>query len=139
MPTPRKPKSEHKRNGRPPFEATDAQRKNVKAMAGYGFAQQDIADTIGISLPSLKKHFKAELKTGAITANAAVAQSLYQKATGTGPQAVTAAIFWAKTRMGWKETAAVEHSGSLQLEDARGKLMNSLTKQLTAEDAAKDE
>ena len=37
-------------------------------------------------------------------------QSLYKKATGDGPQSVTAAIFWAKTRMGWRETQHHEHT-----------------------------
>lgn len=41
-----------------------------------------------------------------------MAQSLFfRKATGDGPQSVTAAIFWAKTRMGWKETVLNEHAG----------------------------
>jgi hypothetical protein len=30
----------------------------------------------------------------------------YRKATGDGREAVTAAIFWLKTRAGWKETQA---------------------------------
>ena len=46
-----------------------------------------------------------------IKANSAVAQSLFKKATGDGPQSVAAAIFWAKTRMGWKETVVNEHGG----------------------------
>ena len=32
-----------------------------------------------------------------------VAESLFRKATGDGSQAVTAAIFWLKTRARWKE------------------------------------
>ena len=37
-------------------------------------------------------------------ANTKVAESLYRKALGDGSQSVTAAIFWLKTRAGWKET-----------------------------------
>jgi hypothetical protein len=35
----------------------------------------------------------------------------YRKATGDGREAVTAAIFWLKTRAGWKDTTAHEISG----------------------------
>jgi hypothetical protein len=33
-----------------------------------------------------------------------VAENLYRKATGEGREAVTAAIFWLKTRAGWRES-----------------------------------
>ena len=47
-----------------------------------------------------------ELDTGQIKATAKVAESLFRKATTDGhPQSVTAAIFWLKTRGGWRETA----------------------------------
>jgi len=37
-----------------------------------------------------------------------VAENLYRKATGEGREAVIAAIFWLKTRAGWKETSVQE-------------------------------
>jgi hypothetical protein len=86
------------------FAPTDAQRSQVEAMAAYGIPQADIARVLEISVPTLVTHFREEIDTGATKANAKVAQSLFKKATGDGPQAVTAAIFWAKTRMGWRET-----------------------------------
>ena len=48
------------------------------------------------------KHLAA-IASGGIKANARVAESLYRKATGEGREAVTAAIFWLKTRARWKE------------------------------------
>jgi hypothetical protein len=51
------------------------------------------------------------LAAAPIKANAAVAQSLFRKATGDGPQSVAAAIFWVKARMGWKETVINERAG----------------------------
>ena len=42
---------------------------------------------------------------------ARVAESLYRKVTSDGTQSVTAAIFWLKTRGGWKETNIHEMSG----------------------------
>ena len=41
-----------------------------------------------------------------------MAENLFRKATGDGPQAVAAAIFWLKTRAGWKETTVHEHGGA---------------------------
>lgn len=80
-------------------------------MSGYGVPGDDIALSVGITKPTLHKHYRAQLDNGRIKANGAIAQSLYKKATGEGPQSVTAAIFWAKTRMGWKETQVTEHAG----------------------------
>src|SRR5215203_4384031 len=46
--------------------------------------------------------YRPELDRAQTEANA-VAESLFRKATGDGSQAVTAAIFWLKTRARWKE------------------------------------
>ena len=58
------------------------------------------------------KHLAA-IASGGIKANARVAESLYRKATGEGREAVTAAIFWLKTRARWKETSVHEVEGKL--------------------------
>ena len=83
-------------------------RRQVEAMAGYGMPETDIAAAIGIDAKTLRKHYRSELDLGHIKANSAVAQSLFRKATGEGPQSVTAAIFWLKTRARWKETTVSE-------------------------------
>lgn len=106
------------KGGRPAHQPTDAARKQVESMAGYGIPAEDIAMSLEISKPTLQKHYRRELDMGHIKANSAVAQSLFKKATGEGSQSVTAAIFWAKTRMGWKETVVNEHTGPLG-EDGR--------------------
>ncbi|RWM85303.1 MAG: hypothetical protein EOR84_32210 [Mesorhizobium sp.] len=54
-----------------------------------------------------------ELESGAIKANERVAEGLYRKATGEGREAVTAAIFWLKTRARCKETSLHEVEGIL--------------------------
>jgi hypothetical protein len=95
--------------GRPAFAPTDDQRRQVKAMAAYGVPQGDIATVLNIDAKTLRKHFWIELQTGSIEANAKVAQSLFQRATTEkGSAGVTAAIFWLKTRAGWREQAAEE-------------------------------
>ena len=83
-----------------------ALRRQVEAMAGYGIPELGIARVIGVDPKTLRKHYRSELDLGHIKANSAVAQSLFKKATGDGPQSVTAAIFWAKTRMGWKRPSS---------------------------------
>ena len=68
------------------------------------FPRPTIARVVGIDAKTLRKHYREELDTGQIKATAKVAESLFRKATGDGSQSVTAAIFWLKTRGGWRET-----------------------------------
>jgi hypothetical protein len=77
----------------------------VEAMAGYGIPEEDIASVLGIELATLKREYPSELANGHVKANAKVAESLYRKAVGEGRESVTAAIFWLKTRAGWRETS----------------------------------
>ncbi len=93
------------KGGRPPHEPTEATRRQVKALAAYGIQQDEIGRVIGISKPTLEKHYRDELDRAEVEANAKVAESLFKKAMGDGSQAVTAAIFWLKTRARWKEPA----------------------------------
>ena len=92
-------------------EPTDEQRKTVAAMTAYGVPQPDLAAVIGIDPKTLRLHYSRELATAQSEANAKVAQSLFKKALGDGPQSVTAAIFWLKTRAQWRDVTRVEHSG----------------------------
>ena len=73
-------------------------------MAAYGVPEEAIARVVGIDAKTLRKHYRDELDTGATKATARVAEFLYRKATSDGPQCVTAAIFWLKTRGHWKES-----------------------------------
>jgi len=98
--------------GRPSHEPTTVSRRNVEALAGYGVPEVDIAGVIGIDPKTLRKHYRAELKYGHVKANAKVAENLFRKATGDGREAVIAAIFWMKTRAGWKETQVTELAGA---------------------------
>lgn len=93
-------------------EPTDASRRHVEGMAAVGIPQDDIARIVGISAPTLRKHYRDELDLGATKANARVGQNLWRQATKDDFRATTAAIFWAKTRMGWKEPpTTLEHTG----------------------------
>ena len=89
--------------GRPPHVPTEALRKQVEAMASFGVPQDAIADVLGIAIRTLTNHYKATIRTASTKANAMVAQSLFNKAIGTGPGSVEAAKFWLRTRAGWSE------------------------------------
>lgn len=90
--------------GRPEYVPTDKERAQVRLLAAMGVRDYEIAKVIGISHPTLGKHFWQELEVAHIEANAKVAQSLFKQATGEKPN-VTAAIFWLKCRAGWREDA----------------------------------
>ena len=87
-------------------------------MSGMGIVCEDIARVIGISEPTMRKHYRSELETGFIYANAQVAQSLFRQATDKTKPNVIAAIFWLKTRAGWKEAQSLELGKKEQKEKA---------------------
>jgi hypothetical protein len=98
---------------------TDETRAEVTALASFGVPQMDIAEYIGISHVSLRKHYGDELKLSSIKANKEVADFLLTMASGralqkgaTYGECARAAMFWAKTRMGWRETSHVDHTSS---------------------------
>jgi hypothetical protein len=116
-----------KTRGKPPFEPAAEHRSLVETVAGFGLLHRDICLLIvnphtgkPVSEPTLRKNFKAELAVGAVKANAKVVQSLYQQATTKGN--VTAAIWWTKCRMGWKETVRTEVAGKVRISDARKRI-----------------
>ncbi len=90
--------------GRPAFNPNEQQLTQVKLMAGYGVPYDIIAKWLNISTPTLRKHFRAQLTLAAIEANNNVITSLYQMATTRHNAA--AAIFWAKSRCGWRPGGA---------------------------------
>ena len=101
-----------KRNGRPPYKPNDRDRQTVSVMVAAGIQQENIARCIGengVDLKTLKKYYKEELETSADKANAKVAQSLFQQATNGN---TSAAIWWSKSRKGWKETVKNENENS---------------------------
>jgi len=96
--------------GRPAFEPSETERKQVEALSGYGLPLDQIAVLVrkGISVDTLTTHFKDELISGKAKANSQVGRTLFQKATGGD---TTAMIWWTKTQMKWSETQKVEHTG----------------------------
>jgi len=94
------------------FKPIDAERKLVEQMCAVGIPQESICLVIrdGIDDKTLRKHFRRELDTAAVKANAKIGGTLFNKAINGD---TTAAIWWSKTRMGWKETQVSEHNGTI--------------------------
>jgi len=95
-----------------PHEPTEKDRKQVSLMAGIGLKHDQIAKVIGVSDETLRKYYREELDTGEARMNAMVAQNLYSIATSKGTGSVAAAIFWMKTRAGWREKDRLELTGA---------------------------
>ena len=103
---------------KPLHQPTEKTRAEIIALRSYGVPIKEVAAYIGIDDKTLYKYYREELENSAIKANANVGKFLYQAASGqaltTGASysdCVRAAMFWAKTRMGWKETNVQEHTG----------------------------
>jgi hypothetical protein len=101
--------------GHPPHQPTAQDRTKVKAMSAYGIPQEQIARVFNIDSKTLRLHYRNELDLGVIEANAAVARTLWQQAVDGN---ITAAIWWTKSRMGWREKQEIEYSGSITVATA---------------------
>lgn len=121
---------------KPPHEPTERTRAEVSALYSFGIPQEDIGRYIGIDAKTLRKHYREELDNSVTKANAAVGRFLYQNATGntlkdgaSHSDCVRAAMFWAKTRMGWSETQKLEHTspdGSMTPKDSSAAVLEAL-------------
>ena len=97
--------------GRPAFDPTEAERRQVEALSGYGLPIEQIAVLVrdGIDSDTLRKHFREELISGKAKANGQIGKTLFQKAMGGD---TTAMIWWSKTQMRWSETMKHELTGA---------------------------
>jgi hypothetical protein len=100
--------------GPKPHSPTPQQRAEVMALKSFGVTLEDIAGYIDVDRKTLSKYYADEIRTAQTKADASVAKYLYNAASGQALKAgashsdcVRAAMFWAKTRMGWRETADV--------------------------------
>jgi hypothetical protein len=92
------------------FVPTDEERGKVEKMSAVGVPQADIALVVrdGIDVKTLRKHFRVELDTAAVKANAKISGTLYNKAIAGD---TTSLIWWEKTRQGRSEKVVQEHQG----------------------------
>ena len=88
---------------------TPETRAKVVSLASVGVPQEQLAKVLGIALNTLRKYYLEELETAEARANAQVAGALFRVATDTKHKNfASCAIFWMKTRAGWRETGPVE-------------------------------
>lgn len=114
-------------------EPNEVTRGKVQSLSQFGIPQDQIAASISISAPTLRKHYAQELAAGKLTANRRVAMNLFSFASGekgNGSQQVTAGIFWAKTQMGWREQVEVNHV--IDADGAAARLLAGVDKALAA-------
>lgn len=117
-----------KRPGKPRHKPTDVTKRQVETLSGFGLCHENIAAIIGIDDKTLRLYYREEIDLGRAKANANVAKSLYNSATSGD---TTAAIFWAKARMGWTEKShlVVER----KLEELSDEELDKLIEKLTVE------
>jgi hypothetical protein len=94
-------------------EPTEETRKKVASLSSMGVRYDDIAAKLGINDDTLVKYYRKELDDGRVDANVEIGKTLFEQAKQGN---ITAAIFWLKTRAGWKETQVNEVTGSLKLD-----------------------
>ena len=99
------------KGGRPAYQPDERTRRQVETMCGFGIPVAEVAKVVGICENTLRKYYPDEIVLGATKADAKVAEALFKKAIGDGQGSVAAAIFWMKTRRGWRETNVTEISG----------------------------
>lgn len=98
--------------GRPSHSPTPETRRQVEALASSGTQYELIARVVDISVPTLTKHYADVLEVAAAKANAMIAQSLYRRALSNDKGAVAAAIFWLKSRAGWRDHGPVDDTNA---------------------------
>lgn len=105
-----RPKTESNPNGagRLAHEPTKETIATVRRLAALGVTYEDIASRLRISSDTLVKYYKETLEDARIDANSTIAGTLFTQAKRGN---MTAAIFWLKTRAGWKETQVNEFGG----------------------------
>lgn len=102
-----------------PHHPSEKTKSEVSALSSFGIPQSEIAAYIGVDAKTLRKHYREELDISHTKANAQVGRFLFQNASGqtlnsgaSHSDCVRAAMFWAKTRMGWRETQDVNHTST---------------------------
>ena len=102
-------------SGRPAITLSAAQKTEVETLAAV-LSTEQIADYFGIgrrtfyAMMARDEEIAARYKKGKSRAIGAIAQGLIAKARGGDTASM---IFYLKTQAGWRETALIEHGGSI--------------------------
>jgi hypothetical protein len=96
--------------GSPEHVPDDKTRAEVSALCAYGVPQEEIGIYIGVDAKTLRKHYRQELDSAKLKANARVRRFLFETATGDAlakgasyADCLRGSMFWAKTQMGFRD------------------------------------
>ncbi len=92
--------------GRPPHQPNDITIAEVKALSSLGLTQAMVADYIGISIKTLRKHYRDVIAKAKVGRLRQVAETAYDMAVSGSFPAMT--MFYLKTQGHWRETDKVE-------------------------------
>lgn len=92
--------------GRPAKKRNETDGKVVEALAAFGVPQESIAGHVGMSVPTLVKLYRAELKKGKSTGDVKLMETAFSKATKDRDTAMI--IFLLKTRLHMSETGKAD-------------------------------
>lgn len=91
-------------------------------MASFGFTNERMAISLGISKKTLVKHYAEEIEKGKSEVEYKVGNSIVEKALGNSSQAVPAAKFFLSSKCGWKEAVINENKNEHTI--AAGEILN---------------
>jgi len=117
------------KRGRPRFEPTEEQRRNVEIMTGLGIPQTDICLMVRgpkgkpISLTTLEKHFRKEIDSGAANLRTRVGNFMISVIMGSDPppgfkpitdEKVRGSLLelFAAAQLNWRKTVRQEHANA---------------------------
>lgn len=72
----------NRNSGRPAYAPTDDEREKVRVLKAGGMSNEAIAEAIGISEPTLRKHFSSELDRATAKVRADLMMARYRSAMG---------------------------------------------------------
>jgi hypothetical protein len=74
--------TEKKGRGRPEHEPSEENREKVRVLKAGGMSDAAIAEAIGISVPTLTKHYSLDIEVGSAKVTAEVMMARYRSALG---------------------------------------------------------
>ena len=91
--------------GRPAHQATQQNKQMVEALAGFAIPTERIAEVLGITKPTLFKHYADEVRRGGAMVEAKLVGNLLKIASGADGTALRAITFALNCRFGWSAYA----------------------------------
>jgi len=120
--------------GQPPHEPTDLSRTVVESLAMEGRTQEEIAEMIGLSQPTLRKYYRQEIDKAKMVADAQVVQTAYKMAVSGESASMTR--YWLNCNTdSWEKTDKVDvtSDGESLNKNSRSEILERMKDMDTAE------